>query len=142
MAMNVIHTIAPGATIPSGYFDFDNINFIQSKVVEVLSREFIQQIVIDHASIIRVMQRVLEERREVIPRMNQRVIMYLCSEFRNHQHSVNRTLNWEDGYISSQRNVDKVGNMTRFDMRGIKTKDQKKYDGKSRVGGTLRFYFT
>ena len=142
MAMNVVHTIAPGAAIPSGYFDEDNVTFIQNKVTEVLSREFIQQIVIDRASIVRVMQRVLGERREVIPKLNQRVIMYLCNEFRAHQQETNRTLNWEEGYASSQRNVDHVGGMTRFDMRGIKTTDQKKYDGKTRVGGTLRFYFT
>lgn len=140
--MNVVHTIAPGATIPSGYFDTDNVNFIQGKVSEVLSWEYQQQIVIDHASIVRVMQRVLAERREVVPKLNQRVIMYLCNEFRNHQNEVNRSLNWEDGYVSSQRNVDTVGGMTRFDMRGIKTTDQKKYNGKTKVGGTLRFYFT
>ena len=140
--MNVVHTIAPGAAINSGYFDVDNINFIQTRVSQELSRDFEQQVIIDRASITRVMQRVLAERREVIPKMNRRVIMYLCDEFRNHQHEVNKHLNWESGYVASQRNVDHVGRMTRFDHRGIKTNDKKKYDGKSRVGGSQRFYFT
>ena len=140
--MNVVHTIAPGAAINSGYFDPDNISFIQNRVSDELSREYEQQVIIDRASITRVMQRVLEERREVVPKMNRRVIMYLCNEFKNHQNVVNKHLNWEAGYVSSQRNVDHVGRMTRFDYRGIKTNDKKKYDGKTRVGGTQRFYFT
>ena len=140
--MNVVHTIAPGASINSGYFDVDNINFIQTRVSQELSREFEQQIIIDRASITRIMQRVLAERREVVPKMNRRVIMYICNEFRNHQNEVNKHLNWESSYVSSQRNVDHAGRMTRFDHRGIKTNDKKKYDGKSRIGGSQRFYFT
>jgi len=142
MSTNVIHTIAPGAAIPLGYYDEDNINFIQNKIAEVLSREFIQRIVIDKASIVRVMQRVLAERREPIPKLNQRTIMYICNDFRNHQQETNRALNWEEGYVQSQRNIDHRGGMTRFDMRGIKTTDKHKYNGKGTVGGTLRFYFT
>ena len=61
MAMHLTHTIAPGAVIPLGYFDEENITFIQAKVAEVLSREFIQKIIIDRASIVRIMQRVLSE---------------------------------------------------------------------------------
>ena len=140
--MNVIHTIAPGAAINSGYFDSDNISFIQNEVSKELSREYKQQVIIDRASITRIMQRILAERREVVPKMNRRAIMTLCNEFRNHQNQVNRNLNWEHNYVSSQRNVDHAGRMTRFDHRGIKTNDKKKYDGKSRVGGSQRFYFT
>jgi len=142
MSMNVIHTIAPGAAINSGYFNQDNITFIQNAVTEELSREFQQQVIIDRASITRIMQRVLSERREVIPKMNRRVIMNLCNEFRNHQIQVNKHLNWESGFVSSQRNVDHIGRMTRFDHRGIKTNDKKKYDSKTRIGGSQRFYFT
>ena len=140
--MNVIHTIVPGATIPLDYFDRDNISFIENKVSDVLSREYHQQVIVNHASIVRVMQRVLVERREVVPKLNQRVIMYICNEFRNHQQETRQALNLEAGYVSSQRSVDRVGGMTRFDMRGIKTTDQKKYNGKGTVGGSLRFYFT
>lgn len=140
--MNVVHTIYPGAAINEGYFDDDNITFIQNKIAEVLSREYIQYIHINRADIIRVMQRVLEERRENVPKMNQRVIMYICNDFRTHQIDVNKKLNWEKYYVQSQRLMDMDGNVSRFDQRTIKTNDQKKFDGKSRVGGTLRFYFT
>lgn len=140
--MNVVHTIAPGAIVPFGYFDSDNVSFIQNKITEILSRSYHQQVVIDRASIIRVMKRVLAERNEIVPKLNQRVIMYLCSEFHSHQSDTRRALGWESGYVSSQRNVDQVGGKTLFDMRGIKTTDRKKYNGKGTVGGTLRFYFT
>lgn len=140
--MNIVHTIVPGASIPYGYFDDDNVTFIQTKISEVLAREFQQTILIDKASIVRTMQFVLAERRENVPKSNRRVIMYICNDFRNHQYDVNRALKWEAGYISSQRLVDKVGGVSRFDQRAIKTTDQKKFDGKTKVGGTLRFYFT
>lgn len=142
MAQNVIHTIIPGSTINEGFFDSDNIEFVQQKVADVLHREYYQTIVISKADIIRIMQRVLEERRETVPKMNQRVIMILTNDFRAHQIDVNRKLNWEVGYGFSQQLIDPIGKIEHFDRRSIKTTDQKKFDGKERVGGTLRFYFT
>jgi intracellular sulfur oxidation DsrE/DsrF family protein len=137
------HTISPGAAIPEGYYDIDNIDFIQNRVAQILLQEFQQIVVITHADIIRVMQSALEQRRENVPKLNQRVIMELCNSFRAHQIDTNKHLTWEEGYVSSQRLVDYVGGISRFDYRGIKLKDQPiKYDGKSRVGGTQRFYFT
>jgi len=140
--MNVIHTIIPGAAINEGYFDDDNISFIQQKVSEVLHREYYQTVIMGRSDIIRIMQRVLEERRENIPRMNQRVIMYLTNDFRDHQTQVNKHLNWEKGFAYSQKLIDPIGRTSHYDHRAIKTNDRKKYDGKERVGGTLRFYFT
>jgi len=137
------HTISPGAAIPQGYFDIDNINFIQEKVADILSQEYRQHVIFAHADIIRVMQRVLEERRENIPKLNQRVIMTLTNDFRVHQLDTNKHLNLEEWYVSSQRLVDYQGGISRFDYKAIKLKDHPiKYDGKSRVGGTVRFYFT
>src|SRR5438034_5916473 len=98
MTSNVIHTIAPGAAIPEGFFDYDNICFMQQKISELLHREFYQTIVVQHNDIIRVMQWVLSERRENIPKMNQRVIMTITNDFRNHQIDVNKHLKWEEGY--------------------------------------------
>lgn len=140
--MDIVHTIAPGATIPFGYFDEDNISFIEQKVAHVLSAEFSQRIVIDRGSIIRIMQHMLAMRREVVPKLNQRVIMYVCNDFRVHQMNVNRSLKWEEGYAESQKIIDRTGGLERFDMRGIKTTDKPKYNGKGTLGGTLRFHFT
>lgn len=142
MAMNVIHTIIPGMVINEGYFDDDNISFIQHRVAEILSAEFIQIFIMSRGDVIRVMERVLEERRENVPKMNQRVIMILASDIRRHQADVNKHLNWEEGYSSSQKLIDPVGRISRFDNWGIKTNDRIKYDNKQRVGGTSRFYFT
>jgi len=138
----MLHTVSKDANIPQGYFDKDNVLFIQEKVAEILSKEYLQKVIIDHGSIVRVMQRILTVRREAIPKMNQRVIMTLCNEFRVHQHSVDRALSLEEGYASSQRIIDHVGGISRFDNWGIKTTDRPKHDGKIRVGGSLRFYFT
>ncbi len=142
MTEHSIFTIAPGAMIPYGFFDKDNITFIQHKISEVLSREFEQEVIIDRASIVRIMQRVLQERQEIIPKMNRRTIMYICDEFRNHQYQLNKRLNWEANYASTQKPIDVASGISRFDNLAIKTTDRKKYDGKTRVGGTLRFYFT
>lgn len=142
MAQNVIHTIIPGAALNEGYFDNDNITFIQEQIAEVLHREYYQTIVMSRADIIRVMQRVLEDRRENVPKMNQRVIMILTNDFRTHQIDVNRKLNWEVGYAYSQQRIDPIGKIEYFDRRSIKTNDMKKFDGRERIGGTLRWYFT
>src|SRR4051812_10302405 len=100
--MAYVQTIFPGF-VPPNYFSEDNIVFIQHKIIHVLGLEFTQKILVDRSSIIRIMQRVLEERLESIPRMNQRVIMYITNEFRNHQIDANKHLKWESGYIQSQR---------------------------------------
>lgn len=140
--MNVIHTISPGAAIPEGYFDSDNITFIQVRIAEILSHEYVQEIVINRADIIRIMQRVLTDRRENIPKLNQRVIMTICNDFRVHQLEANRNYNFEEGYTSSQRLIDYTGGTSKYDQWNIKLKNQAKYDGKERVGGSLRFYYT
>jgi hypothetical protein len=137
-----IHTISPGARINEGYFDDDNITFIQNKVSEVLLREYVQIVIMSRPDIIRIMQHVAEDRMEPVVKMNQRVIMYLTSDFRRHQQNVNKFLNFEEGYVSSQSLIDSVGQISRYDDRAIKTNDRKKYDSKTRVGGTSRFYFT
>lgn len=142
MTSTVVHTIAPGAGIPLNYFSEKNVNFIQNKIAEILSREFVQKIIIDKASIVRTMQYVLFERREPIPKLNQRVIMFICNDYRNHQNEVNRNLNWEDNYENSQMLIDGPGGNLKFDNRNIKTTDQVKYNGQTKVGGSLRFYFT
>lgn len=134
-----IHTLVPSASIPLGYFYEQNIQFIQDKIVEVLKREYNQKIQIDRGSIIRVMERVLTERIETIPKMNQRVIMEICNEYRTHQDEVNKHLKWESHYVLSQRLYDPSTEMWRFDQQKIKHPN---HLGKPKVGGTLRFYST
>lgn len=140
--MNVIHTIIPSATINEGYFDEDTISFIQAKVSEIIRREYIQHVFMSREDIIKVMASVLQQRRESVPKMCQRTIMFLVNDFLNHQIETNKFLNWEQGFVQSQSLMDSVGQTSKFDSRGIKTNDKKKFDNKSRVGGTLRFYFT
>ena len=132
-------TLVPNANIPIGYLDEDNIQFIQKKIVEVLKREFKQDILIDRASIIRVMARILEERIEPVVKMNQRVVMTICNEFRVHQLQVDKHLKWEAHYSSSQQLYDPTVEISRFDSQNIKLANRL---GWEKVGGSKRFYFT
>jgi len=140
--MNVVHTIIPGTCLNESYFDDENITYIQNRITELLAYEFNQKIIVSRPDIIRVLERVLVERRENVPKMNQRAMMYILDDFRTHQIEVNRNLRWQDDYVYSQRNLNPISNVARFDPQILKLNDRKKYDGKERVGGTQRFYFT
>lgn len=134
--MAYLQTIFPGY-VPDGFFTERNIEFVKEKIAEVLSREYVQKIIIDNASIVRIMQRVVEERLEPIPSMNQRVIMYITNEYRNHQDQLQKHLNWEEHYKSSQKLYDASVERT-FDTQIVKLSNRL---GRPRVGGTQRFIF-
>ncbi len=137
--ISTIHTLVPNANIPIGYFDEDNILFIQKKIVEVLKREFKQDILVDRASIIRIMERVLLERIETVPKLNERCIMVITNEFRVHQLEVDKNLKLEAHYVSSQLFYDSTTEVVRYDPQAIKLANRLGYP---RVSGTVRFYFT
>lgn len=126
-------------SVPPGYFNMKNVLFIQNAVADVLNREFVQRITVPPGDIVRIMQRVIEERLETIPRMNQRVIMYLTNEFRNHQIQRDKHMRWEEFYVQSQRLYDPTVGSVRTDPQTIKLPNRL---GKLKVGGTQRFYFT
>ncbi len=134
--MAYTHAIFPGS-VPEGFFDEDNIQYIRARIAQILKGEFVQTVVFDNASIIRIMQRVLSERLEPVPRMNERVLMYLGDEFRNHQYDLHKKLKWEEHYIESQRLYDPTVERGP-DLRNVKLANRL---GKPRVGGTVRFYF-
>lgn len=134
--MAYTHSIFPGS-VPEGFFDEDNIQFMRTKAAEILKGEFVQTILFDKASVIRIMQRVLWERVEPVPRMNERVIMYLTNEFRNHQGDLHKKMKWEEHYIESQRLYDPTVERGP-DLRNVKLANRL---GKPRVGGTVRFMF-
>lgn len=134
--MALTHTIFPGY-VPDGYFDEENIEFIRSKIADVLGRTYVQRINFDKASVVRIMQRVLEERLEPIPKMNQRVIMYCTSEYLNHQQQIHKHLKWEEHYIESQRLYDPTTERGP-DLQNIKLSNRL---GKPTVGGSVRFMF-
>jgi hypothetical protein len=102
--MNV-QTILPTA-IPEGYFSDENVQFILDKIHAILMKEydFVPKFV--RGGIVRVMQKIIEDRLETIPKMNQRVIMTCCNDWRNYQQEANKHLNWEENYINSQKLFD------------------------------------
>ena len=136
--MAYTHTIWPGYR-PAGYFAEDNVLFIQNKIIEILGRDFTQRILIPVGDIKKIMLRVLSERLEEIPMMNQRVMMIIVSEFRNHQADVWKKLHWEKTYPHTQLLQDQTAGVSRFDIAHIKLANRL---GQPRVGGTTRFYFT
>jgi len=137
--VSTIHTLNPGAGFPEGYFDNDNIVFVQRKIGEVLKRRYGQDILFDRAGVIRLMERSLMDRLETVPKMNQRAVMYGSNEFMNHQDEINKRLKWEAHYTLSQRMYDPSVDIVRFDPQLAITSN---WLGKSTVGGTKRFYFT
>lgn len=137
--LGTIHTLVPNANIPLGYFDEDNIEFIQRKIREVLKREFKQDILFDRASVIRLMSRALMDRVDTIPFLNQRTVMYAANEFRNYQLEVDKHLKWEAHYVLSQRLYDPSVEISRYDPQLIHPPNRL---GVAKVGGTTRFYFT
>ena len=137
--ISTINTLVPNASIPIGYFDEDNIRFVQKKITDVLLREFKQKILFSRGDVIKLMQRALLDRIEVVPKMNQRAIMYATNEYRDYQIEVNKHLIWEAHYSTSQRLYDPTVEIVRFDPQKIKMANRLGYPS---VGGTTRFYFT
>lgn len=134
--MAYTHTIFPGY-VPDGFFDNDNIEFLRTKIANVLAREYVQRINVDRSSVVRIMQRVIGERAEPVVKMNERVVMYICNEYRVHQGYVHKHANWEEHYIESQRLYDPTTDRGP-DLQNIKLANRL---GKERVGGTMRFIF-
>ena len=138
-SVSTIHTLVPNATIPLGYYDEDNIRFIQNKIKEVLKRVYIQDILIDRASIIRIMERVIEEFIESVVKMNQRVTMIICNEYITYQLELEKRLKYEEMYTLSQRLYDPSVEISRYDSQKTKLANRL---GWPKVGGSQRFYFT
>jgi hypothetical protein len=134
-----INTLVPNANVPLGYFDEDNIVFVQRKIREVLKREFKQNILFDRASVIRLMGRSLLDRVDTVPFLNQRAIMYGTNEYRNYQLEVDKNLKLEAHYVLSQRLYDPSVEVIRYDPQTVFKPNRL---GDLKVGGTTRFYFT
>lgn len=132
-----LHTVGGKNPFATTYFADDNIAYISKVIQEVLARAYKRPPVIPRDSIIRVMQRVLEERLDSIPKLNQRVVMYIANEYLTHQKTVNKHLRWEEGYHTSQRMYDPLGKVA-----SIPIDNMRKIEHSRNVGGTLNYYFT
>lgn len=137
--ISTIHTLVPNASIPLGYYDEDNIRFVQDKIRRVLKRVFKQDILMDRGSIVRLMERSLLDRIETVPKMNQRAIMYGVNEYLNHNLEVEKHLKFEENYVLSQRLYDPSVEISRYDPQKTKLANRL---GWPKVGGTSRFFFS
>ena len=132
--MAYIQTIGE-SYIPEGFFDSDNVDFIQKKITEMINKDITTKVTVPKESIARLMQRVLERRLDTVPRMNERTIMYAVNDYLNYQLETNKNLNWADGYIQSQRLFDPTC------RRGVISNWTVKLNPKH-TPTTQRFYFT
>ena len=87
----------------------------------------------------KIMLRILSEKLEEIPMMNQRVLMTIVDEFRTHQIDVHKRLWWSERSRFTQILQDNTEGVARYDPGAIKLANRL---GQPRVGGTSRFYFT
>jgi len=94
---------------------------------------------VERDGVIMIMNRVIQERIQSYEIMEQRVVMYLTNEVRNHYSQNIKHMNWETNYVNSQKQFDMHGNVGRLSSGEIKLRDD--FRG-SRVGGTLNFHFT
>lgn len=125
-----------GACKPIDYFTDENVKFLQDKLKEMLKRDFGWDVHIPKPDIVRVQQRVFEERYESIPRMNQRVLMYISNDYRVHQLEKTKHLKWEEGYYWSQQLYNPLAKGVMFDPSTIKIPNRL---GKADIGGRLMF---
>lgn len=119
------------------YFNQENVRFIQSKVVEILRKEFRQNIIFDPASITSVMMRIYQQKLESWAKMNRRVVMELCRDFRNEQIVTNKHLQWGEHFAASQQVYDEMDNKGP-DLNIIKKPNRL---GFPKVGSTTQFVF-
>ena len=136
--MAYTHTIYPGY-LPSGYFDDDNVDFLHKKIIEILHQNFTQDIMVPKGDIKKIMLRILAERLEENPMMNQRVLMTIVNEFRNHEIDVRKRWWWAERSKNNQMLQDSTEGVARYDPLAIKLANRL---GAPMVGGTSRFFFT
>ena len=136
--MAYTHTIYPGY-LPSGYFDDDNVDFLHKKIIEILHQNFTQDIMVPKGDIKKIMLRILAERLEEIPMMNQRVLMTIVNEFRNHEIDVRKRWWWAERSKNTQMLQDSTEGVARYDPLAIKLANRL---GAPMVGGSSRFFFT
>ena len=124
-------TLVP-TKVPPSYFSQDNIDHVRNKVTNILRHDFKFPIVVDDESILRVLQRVLDERLEPLYKMLTRAIMEITSEIKAFELERLKHLKYEKFYTFSQKIYD-VAARSGPDMQRIKL---------SRQPSTLRFYHT
>lgn len=118
--------------VPKGYFSKEIIDVIKSNVSQILSKDFLKPIVVDTESVLRVLQRVLEDRLESFPRMIERAIMEIVNEIKTFELERTKHLRYEK-YFRYTQNIYDVSSKSGPDTQTVKL---------SRQPSTLRFYHT
>lgn len=88
------------------YFTPRNVDFLKRKIHESLSKEFRHVPQIKDDDLLRTMRRIAVERREALPFMNERVIMYITNSFKNNQQLIKNQKEWERQAFTTHYNQD------------------------------------
>lgn len=135
--MNSIHSIGKHEN-HQYFFGKKNLDFLKEKIRSMIQKEYNKIVNVDDPSLLRVCQRVIEERLEIWPRMNERVVMYLTNEIRNYLEDTQKHLTWQEKFVSSQSLWDSDSCKGYY----IANKGRPRLFNKGeRVGGTLQFIF-
>ena len=133
-----LHAVFP-VVRPEGFFTRRNVAFLQSKIGTMMKEEFGTFLKISASDVVRIMQRVAEYRIESIPRMNERVVMEITADYRQHLLQLNRQLKWEENVINGSLLFDAVSGRSAMDAGKLKLRDRLLVP---KAGGTLNFAFT
>ena len=118
--------------VPEQYFGIENVEFVKQHVTDILSYDFESPIVVDDASVLRVLHRVLDERLEPLSKMLTRAIMEIVNEIKTFELERIKNLRLEKYYEFGQKIYD-VSTRAGPDMQHVKL---------SKQPSTLRFYHT
>jgi hypothetical protein len=118
--------------VPQDYFSKNTVELVKRNVTDILNHDFIHPIEVDDESVLRVLQRVLEERLEPFYRMVTRVVMEIVNEIKTFELERTKHLRYEKFFEYTQKIYD-VSSRSGPDMQTIKL---------SKQPSTLRFYHT
>ncbi len=91
--MSSIHVL-DAIRVP-GFFTQENIGTISRLVTETILQSYTQRkVIVPDPHIVRFMQIIEEDRRESVPKMNQRVVMDLVRSFFNYVEQTERSNQW------------------------------------------------
>lgn len=117
------------------YFSKENVLKVQTTIYQMTAKEFERPIKVDEPSIKRIMQRVIEQKVDTLEKMNERVIMILTNEIRDHFLEAERNKGWEEDYT-------KIGSRAPIMIMGMKTNPITGRPREEKSGGTFRFHPT
>ena len=133
-----IHTIDPQWRIP-GFFTQENVDTLSNLITETIAQSYSKKkVIVPKPNIVRIMQFIQEQRPESIPKMNERVIMEIVSEFLNFTYENERSNNWSYFRYDAYNRTPNTG-LKPYETPKLKGEG---YAGRGNTELGFRFHFT